>query len=713
MGDELVPAGAVAAADAARPAERQRLHAVDLMRVITVAGVIAVHVVSFTNPPGNVAAGAVTMLLHANREVFVCLTALVLAYGYSDHRWRPGRLGRFWARRYWLVGVPYVVWSVVYVLADGGAVASPLAWLRQLGSDLLSGAARYHLYFLLVTMQLYLVFPLLQQLIRATRGHHRALLVVSLILQLALTGAIDGRLGAPGLLGAWLAHPDALLPSYQLYVIVGMVMADHLEGLSEWVRRHWPLVAAGVPVAAGAAVACYLDGVYWGRLAPLEAARVFQPAVVVESLAVILGLYGLGVLWAGRLRRGAGRLVGEGADASFGIYLAHPLVLQGVLALAAGTGLLDILAQAPTPDRVALGLLGVVPLILVLSWVPVRLARSGWLSVPMAGRQPRYAAAGARHASPDGAPGPRQPGWVTYSLAGGGVAMLLAVRVSAGGLATTGLVYDDLPNPTRTASPAAEQVRPAARTGSVTEMHTVKVGTLERTYQVVRPVHPTAPSVPAIVVLHGISVGIDIEEQRDGLLPLATSGRAVLVYPVGYGQSWNAGTCCGSAQLDQVDDVAFVASVVHEVEAMPRVDPGAIALVGFSNGGRMAYRVVCEKPRLVSALAVVAAIPDDTCPPGPPVPLLQVAGSADPQINAIQLGAHVASWRARDGCAAAATTRTVGQLTLRRWDRCRHGTGIELATYATDAHAWPEGSRGTPPTAQIIWEFLTVPRPAR
>jgi polyhydroxybutyrate depolymerase len=241
-------------------------------------------------------------------------------------------------------------------------------------------------------------------------------------------------------------------------------------------------------------------------------------------------------------------------------------------------------------------------------------------------------------------------------------------------------------------------------------MDSVKVGALERSYQIVRPAHPDGPSLPAIVVLHGSSVGIDIEEQRDGLLPLATSGRAVLVYPVGYDQSWNAGTCCGSAQLDQVDDVAFLTIVVHRVAAMQGVDPRAVALVGFSNGGRMAYQLVCEKPGLVSSVAVVAAIPDDTCPPGRPVTLLQVAGSADPQINAIQLGAHVASWRARDGCTATVTTRTVGQLTLRRWTHCRRGTGIELATYSSDAHTWPEGSRGTPPTAQVIWEFLTVPR---
>ena len=38
---------------------------------------------------------------------------------------------------------------------------------------LVTGTASYHLYFLLVSMQLYLVFPLLRRLLRATAGRHR------------------------------------------------------------------------------------------------------------------------------------------------------------------------------------------------------------------------------------------------------------------------------------------------------------------------------------------------------------------------------------------------------------------------------------------------------------------------------------------------------------------------------------------------------------
>src|SRR5262252_90395 len=152
------------------------------MRVLTVGGVIAVHVVTGTNKPTSVPAGAATILLHVNREMFVLITALVLTYAYAARD--PWPLRGFWARRYWLVGVPYVAWTVVYFLADG-PMSGPLQAVHQLGMDLLTGSARYHLYFLLVTMQLYLVFPLLLEFVRRARRYHFPILVASLAVQLA------------------------------------------------------------------------------------------------------------------------------------------------------------------------------------------------------------------------------------------------------------------------------------------------------------------------------------------------------------------------------------------------------------------------------------------------------------------------------------------------------------------------------------------------
>jgi hypothetical protein len=83
----------------------------------------------------------------------------------------------------------------------------------------------------------------------------------------------------------------------------------------------------------------YLFEVYGRGVRPLDASQVFQPAVVLESLAAFVGIF--------TLRRTLGRqapdlpfdrLITGGAVRSFGIFLAHPLVLQVVSAARARLG---------------------------------------------------------------------------------------------------------------------------------------------------------------------------------------------------------------------------------------------------------------------------------------------------------------------------------------------------------------------------------------
>lgn len=138
---------------------------VDVVRLLTFGAVIAVHALAFTEQPSNRGVAGAMMLLQFGREVFFSITGFVLVYSMKD---RPVRLRQFWPRRLLYVAVPYVAWTAIY---DGysilGPQHAPLS-LTTFGQDLLYGGAMYHLYFLLVTLQLYLVFPLLMAFVRRT-----------------------------------------------------------------------------------------------------------------------------------------------------------------------------------------------------------------------------------------------------------------------------------------------------------------------------------------------------------------------------------------------------------------------------------------------------------------------------------------------------------------------------------------------------------------
>jgi peptidoglycan/LPS O-acetylase OafA/YrhL len=363
---------------------RPHILAFDLIRVLVVAFVVGVHTLANGGGKVTLPLGAFSTVFHTSRELFFLLTAFVLTYNYG--RRRQVRWRTFWRRRYRLVLPAYVAWSLIYYLADGGRLDPISAAALAFGRDLLTGSARYHLYFLLVTMQVYLVFPLLRWLLQKTAGHHLALLVTAGVYELALTFAIQQHEVTTGLIGAWLRKPNPMLLSYLLYVIAGAIGAWHFDRFVAFTRRHAVGACGAFLVGVGAGVSTYFAEVAFGGQGPTAASAVFQPVVVVESLLIGWALFALGLHWVSSGARYQ-RLVSAGADSSFGIFLAHPLVLQGVLALAGATGVLAAVRRAPSVLELV-ALLGIgLPLVYCASGALVFVARRTPLSLVLTGRQ--------------------------------------------------------------------------------------------------------------------------------------------------------------------------------------------------------------------------------------------------------------------------------------------------------------------------------------
>jgi peptidoglycan/LPS O-acetylase OafA/YrhL len=356
---------------------RQRLWEIDVVRILTFLCVIAVHTISHTAAPTALPLFLLLGLVHFTRDVFFALTAFVLVYSYLK---RPVPMRRFWPRRFLLVGVPYVVWSLIYFfanLAHAGTSGSPGVIAGQLLLDLATGKAWYHLYFLLVTMQVYLLLPVIIWLVRKTRGRHALVLAVSGALELMLVG---GYFYFPGAVSGLLAYKDEYFFSYIFFIVAGAVAADHLVALFAWVRAHRPAIAVTTGITGALAVGVFLLSIAGGH-SYTSAVTPLQPIIMVWAVAVCFAFLAIGTVWADRRRpEGIGtRFVNVASDRSFGIFLSHPLFIW--LLLWVGNDWFE--KNVPTPWLTLVIYLLVVAGAIILTEV----ARRTPLSLPLTGRR--------------------------------------------------------------------------------------------------------------------------------------------------------------------------------------------------------------------------------------------------------------------------------------------------------------------------------------
>ena len=129
----------------------------------------------------------------------------------------------------------------------------------------------------------------------------------------------------PGSWATMQANALVLAPTYQFYFVAGALAAVHHDRFHAWVVGRPRAVVGALVVTAALHVGVYLVQLpSSGSVA--RAYDPLQPSVVPWTVAVTLGLYAVGIVYA-RSRRPGTRLatfVDQASVASFGVFLVHP-----------------------------------------------------------------------------------------------------------------------------------------------------------------------------------------------------------------------------------------------------------------------------------------------------------------------------------------------------------------------------------------------------
>jgi polyhydroxybutyrate depolymerase len=264
----------------------------------------------------------------------------------------------------------------------------------------------------------------------------------------------------------------------------------------------------------------------------------------------------------------------------------------------------------------------------------------------------------------------------------------------------------------------------------------------ERSYLVHVPPHIQDGRRPVVLAFHGGLNNAQSMINLTGLNDKADREGFIAVYPNGSGRlakalTWNAGTCCGYAEQQQVNDVKFVSLMLDDLAQLYSVDPTRIYATGISNGGQMAYRLAADLPERIGAIAPVAGSLEVSAPRSArKVSVLHFHGTEDQYIPFA--GGHgrrsltgltfnsvdnaMRTWAAIDECAGGPLVETLADsvndsttVSRRTYRNCREGSEVILYIVNGGGHAWPghpvaerllgRSTRDISAT-DVMWEFF-------
>ena len=258
-------------------------------------------------------------------------------------------------------------------------------------------------------------------------------------------------------------------------------------------------------------------------------------------------------------------------------------------------------------------------------------------------------------------------------------------------------------------------------------------------------------SSPVVINLHGGGGNARGQQDYSRMDITAAKYQFIVVYPNGTGKlkqrllTWNAGTCCGYAMQNNIDDVGFIRKIISVLPQYIKINPQRIYATGLSNGAMMSYRLALELSDKIAAIAPVAgAMHVAEFNPQRPVPIMHVHSVDDPRAlyhgglgPAFPLTNHrvehrdvnevLEQWAEYNRCQqgpqlykqVSVTTKEHGEQRAEKWayTACRHRAEVVLWKLTGAGHVWPGGQQDymvkiLGPSTQVInvndvmWRFF-------
>lgn len=239
--------------------------------------------------------------------------------------------------------------------------------------------------------------------------------------------------------------------------------------------------------------------------------------------------------------------------------------------------------------------------------------------------------------------------------------------------------------------------------------HALTVNGEQRTYRLIPSKNPVSDQTKIVLAFHGLG-GDGRQIAYFSAIHNSADSDTIIVYPdsskpkpdqTGIRTGWNAGFCCGSGWVNQVDDVEFIKKLVDKLSNDYKIPSSRIYATGFSNGGMFVQKLATDVPDSFGGFASVSGsigTKGNELRPTKPIALLMVHGEADSTVP-FNGGAGSSDrkfvWNSFDETAGIWETvnkctgkqKNDAKPTITTYGECQKP--LQLETYPGLSHQWP------------------------
>lgn len=312
----------------------QRNLALEAIRGLSMLGVVGIHTgaYSLSNPSVNVHLFAsLEIVTRFCVPIFFFISAFGLFINQPLNQ--PFNYKVFYLRRFRCVLLPYLLWSILYMLHYSSTTGDASIWQPPLVWEFfLFGLGSYQLYFLVILLWFYLFMPVWRSIIAKVSSTPIPFLTMLLLLQIAFnyyscyvlkpnTGNYIGDLLIRYRLSFLLLH-------YIFIFLFGAICAVRIHNFHRFIKEKRLQITASFIFTLGGMLACFYLLLYRFNYSPEAAVNAVQqlsPPGVLYTAAASLFCYMIfsGSKAPGKVQKGI-LIIGK---YSFPIYLIHPFFM--------------------------------------------------------------------------------------------------------------------------------------------------------------------------------------------------------------------------------------------------------------------------------------------------------------------------------------------------------------------------------------------------